>query len=74
MGDPPEPAVITKQFPDWALWRSATGRWWASRRTELTAADLAAGRALFLHADDLEALASQIRAQQALQRWPQSRL
>jgi hypothetical protein len=68
MRDPAVPAVITEQFPDWALWLSGTGRWWASRRTRLTAADLAAGCALFLHADDLEALVSQIRAQQALRR------
>jgi hypothetical protein len=47
-------------------WLSGTGRWWASRRTGLTAADLTAGCVLYLHADDPETLASQIRAQQAL--------
>jgi hypothetical protein len=66
MRDPSDPAVITEQFPDWAIWLSGTGRWWASRRTGLTAADLAAGCVLYLHADDPETLASQIRAQQAL--------
>lgn len=68
MRDPADPAVITEQFPDWTLWLSGTGRWWASRRTALAAADLAAGCVLFLHADDLETLAGQIRAQQALRR------
>jgi hypothetical protein len=41
------------------------GRWWASRKIELTAADVSAGCVPFLHADDPETFAGQIRAQQA---------
>jgi hypothetical protein len=44
---------------------SGTGRWWASRQTELTAADVAAGCVPFLHADHPGSLAGQIRAQDA---------
>jgi hypothetical protein len=66
MRDPADPAVTTEQFPDRAVWPSGTGRWRASRSTGLTAAHLAAGCVLYLHADDPETLASQIRAQQAL--------
>ena len=55
-----------QEFPGWALWLSGTGRWWASGRNELSSADLAAGRVPFLHADTPEALAAQIRAQEAL--------
>jgi hypothetical protein len=64
-GAPDPAAVIREQFPGWTLWVSGTGRWWASRKTELTAADLAAGCVPFLHADDPDTLAGQIRAQQA---------
>jgi hypothetical protein len=54
------------EFPGWALWISGTGRWWASRRDALSAADLAAGCVPFLHADTPESLAAQLRAQKAL--------
>ena len=65
MPEPPDAAAaIREQFPGWTLWVSGTGRWWASRKVELTAADLAAGCVPFLHADDPGTLAAQIRAQQ----------
>ena len=65
----PDPAAeMREQFPDWTIWVSGTGRWWASRQDELGAADLAAGCVPFLHADEPEALAGQVRAQQARQR------
>ena len=71
MPGPPDPAaVIRQQYPRWTLWISGTGRWWASRRVELTAADLAAGCVPFLHADDPETLAGQIRAQEARRHQP----
>jgi hypothetical protein len=62
---PCDAAAIRAQFPGWTIWISGTGRWWASRQAELKAADLAAGCVPFLHADEPEALAAQIRAQQA---------
>ena len=66
MPGPPDPAAALRdQFPGWTLWVSGTGRWWASRTVELTAADVAAGCVPFLHADDPAALAAQTRAQDA---------
>lgn len=51
-GQDAEHLQLVDQFPGWTLWVSGTGRWWASRQVELTAADLAAGCVPFLHADD----------------------
>jgi hypothetical protein len=66
MHRPSDPAAALRdQHPGWTLWVSGTGRWWASRQTELTAADVAAGCVPFLHADDPGSLAGQIRAQDA---------
>jgi hypothetical protein len=62
-------AALTDEFPGWALWLSGTGRWWASRRDTLSAADQAAGCVPFLHADSPEALAGQLRAQGVLRPW-----
>ena len=62
----PDPAAeIRGQYPGWTLWVSGTGRWWASRKIKLTAADVAAGCVPFLHADDPQTLTAQIRAQEA---------
>jgi hypothetical protein len=58
-------AAIRNEFPSWALWHSGTGRWWASFRPDLSAAEQSAGCVPFLHADEPEALAGQIRAQEA---------
>ena len=66
-GHPDPGAVIREQFPGWTLWASGTGRCWAWRKTELPAADFAAGCVPFLHADGSEALAAQIRAQRSRQ-------
>ncbi len=61
----PRRRPLSEEFPRWTLWVSGTGRWWASRDT-LTAADVAAGCVAFLHADGPDALAVQLRAQEAL--------
>ena len=61
---PDQAAALSREFPGWALWISGTGRWWASRRAGLNAADLAAVCVLFLHADGPSALAVQIRTQE----------
>jgi len=63
---PDHAAALSEEFPCWALWLSGTGRWWASRRDELSAAEQAAGCVPFLHADSPQALAGQLRAQEAL--------
>jgi hypothetical protein len=62
----PAAAALSEEFPGWTLWVSGTGRWWASRRAALTAADQAAGCVPFLHTDGPEVLAGQLRAQEAL--------
>jgi len=62
----PGAAVLSEEFPGWTLWVSGTGRLWASRRAALAAADLAAGCVAFLHADGPDALAGQLRVQEAL--------
>src|SRR6266567_5337655 len=64
-GRPDAAAEIRGQYPGWTLWVSGTGRWWASRTVELTAADVAAGCVPFLHADDPQTLTRQIGAQEA---------
>lgn len=50
----------------WGVWLSDTGRWWASRRGSLKAADLAAGCVPYLRADTPEELAECIAEQEAL--------
>ena len=69
----PDPAtVIRQQYPGWTIWVSDTRRWWAFRKVELTAADVAAGCVPFLHADDPATLAGQIRTQDARRPKPAS--
>jgi hypothetical protein len=53
---------LREQHPGWTIWVSGTGRWWASRTAQMSAADAEAGCVPFLHADDPAALAAQIRA------------
>ena len=65
MAGPQDAAAIKQQFPGWTIWVSGTGRWWASRRAALSAADQAAGCVPFVHADEPDALIRQIRAQEA---------
>ncbi|MGH3155407.1 MAG: hypothetical protein ACRDNF_02350 [Streptosporangiaceae bacterium] len=50
----------------WGVWLSDTGRWWASRRGSLSAADLTAGAVPFLRADTPEELAERIEEQETL--------
>ena len=52
----------------WGVWLSDTGWWWAARIHALTAEELTAGCAPFLHADNPEELAERIRQQQQLAR------
>jgi hypothetical protein len=50
----------------WGVWLSDTGRWWATRRSALTAAELTAGCVPFLRADTETQLAEHIQAQEDL--------
>jgi hypothetical protein len=50
----------------WGVWLSDTGRWWASRRDSLSAADLTAGAVPFLRAGTADELAERIEEQETL--------
>ncbi|WP_326645927.1 hypothetical protein OG884_14795 [Streptosporangium sp. NBC_01755] len=56
-------AEIAREFPDWTIWRSDAGRWWATRHHPLTSAQRDVGCAMTIDADDPEGLREQLRAQ-----------
>ncbi|WP_018655397.1 hypothetical protein [Actinomadura flavalba] len=43
---------VESEFPAWLVWRSDAGRWYATRRGDLTDAQLEAGQAMTVAADD----------------------
>ncbi|GAA2093432.1 hypothetical protein [Actinomadura alba] len=45
-------AAIEEEFPGWLVWRSDAGRWYATRSGSLTDAQLQAGYAMTVAADD----------------------
>ncbi|WP_067454830.1 hypothetical protein [Actinomadura macra] len=66
MGDfEDQKTAIESDFPGWQVWRSDAGRWYATRSTDLTDAQLQAGYAMTVAADDAaglrELLADQAR-------------
>ena len=50
----------------WGIWLSDTGRWWATRRAALTAAELTAGCVPYLRAETEARLAEHIQAQEEI--------
>ena len=50
----------------WGVWLSDTGRWWAARTGTLTSAQLNAGCAPFIEADNPDELTERIREQDNL--------
>ncbi|HTP17450.1 MAG TPA: hypothetical protein VMK13_16650 [Streptosporangiaceae bacterium] len=56
--------AIAGEHPQWSIWVSSTGRYWASFTGALNAAELAAGCVPFVQADDPAALAASIRDQE----------
>ena len=62
-------AQFEAEYPGWHIWRSNTGRWWATR-TGLVARrdDLGTGRVMTLDADNAQELRSQLTAQVSLDR------
>jgi hypothetical protein len=50
----------------WGIWLSDTGRWWATRRAALTAAELTAGCVPYLRAETESQLAEHIQAQEEI--------
>ncbi|MEV7008314.1 hypothetical protein [Streptosporangium sp. NPDC051022] len=59
-------AEIAREFPEWTIWRSDAGRWWATRHHPLTSAQRDLGCAMTIDADDPEKLREQLRDQQDL--------
>ncbi|RCG28897.1 hypothetical protein DQ384_21220 [Sphaerisporangium album] len=59
-------AEIAREFPDWTIWRSDAGRWWATRHRLLTEEEREAGSAMTIDADDSEGLRERLLEQQEL--------
>ena len=57
-------AAIESEFPGWLVWRSDAGRWYATRTGDLTDAQLQAGYAMTVAADDPAGLRGLLRDQQ----------
>ncbi|MBW8484452.1 hypothetical protein [Actinomadura parmotrematis] len=55
--------AIEREFPGWLVWRSDAGRWYATRSGDLTDAQLQAGYAMTVAADDAEGLRVLLRDQ-----------
>lgn len=56
-------AAIEEEFPGWLVWRSDAGRWYATRSGDLTDAQLRAGYAMTVAADDAAGLRGLLREQ-----------
>ncbi|MBA9007368.1 MULTISPECIES: hypothetical protein [Thermomonospora] len=56
-------AAIEAEFPGWTVWRSDAGRWYATRTRDLTDAQLQAGYAMTVAADDAEGLRARLARQ-----------
>ncbi|MFC4533763.1 hypothetical protein [Sphaerisporangium dianthi] len=57
-------AEIAREFPEWTIWRSDAGRWWATRHRLLTERERDAGCAMTIDADDPEGLRGRLLEQQ----------
>jgi len=53
-------AEIAREFPDWTIWRSDAGRWWATRHHPLTSAQRDVGCAMTIDSDAPEGLREQL--------------
>lgn len=60
------PADIERLFPGWGVWVSDTGRWWAARLVNLSAAELRAGGRPFLRGLDNADLMGSVEEQERL--------
>jgi hypothetical protein len=61
-------AAIEAEFPGWLVWRSDAGRWYATRTGDLTDAQLQAGFAMTVAADDSAGLRVLLREQRDRER------
>ncbi|GLW09061.1 hypothetical protein Misp01_41900 [Microtetraspora sp. NBRC 13810] len=56
-------AEIAREYPDWTIWRSDAGRWWATRHHPLSVAEREAGCAMTIDADTPGELREQLTDQ-----------
>lgn len=60
--------ALELEFPDWAIWRSSSGVWYATRRgSPLTDAEMFAGLHHTVFAEDADVLRKEIRKQDAIE-------
>lgn len=61
---------LRREYPEWGVWRSGTGRWWAFRTglNPLTIEQLRAGCRLIVQADTLPDLRGMIQTETAAAR------
>jgi hypothetical protein len=59
-------AGLRAAYPDWTVWSSSTGCCYATRRRRLTNAEIAAGLAQTVDADDATELAARLRTQEGI--------
>lgn len=57
---------VQDAFPQWVLFRSDAGRWWASRKKPFSAAGESAGAFRTVDGDDVAELAAAVAAQENL--------
>ncbi len=57
-------AEIAREYPEWTIWRSDAGRWWATRHHPLSSAQREAGCAMTIDADEPEGLRQLLRDQE----------
>ncbi|GIH70875.1 hypothetical protein Mth01_31280 [Sphaerimonospora thailandensis] len=57
-------AEIARDFPEWTIWRSDAGRWWATRHRPLSPSQRATGCAMTVDADEPDGLRRQLRDQE----------
>ncbi|RJL21474.1 hypothetical protein [Bailinhaonella thermotolerans] len=58
---------VAEEFPDWMVFRSDRGRFWASLRRELTRYEMAGCCDRMVDADDLDTLVEKLREQELKQ-------
>jgi hypothetical protein len=59
-------AAISQEFPGWHAWRSSAGRYWATRRGNLSLADHCHDWYMTVDADDEAGLRDALRRQERL--------
>jgi hypothetical protein len=59
-------ATISQDFPGWHAWRSSTGRYWATRRGNLSSPGYGSDWCMTIDADDEAGLRDVLRKQELL--------